>query len=149
MTVPKDTALLDEKMSALVVPASLLAALWAHARREAPRECVGVLGGRGAAALALYPLANVASRPERAYRADDRELLRAFLAMRSEALDLVAIYHSHPHGPPGPSAEDRRLAGYDVPYLIADLAGGTLRAFLLPGGEEVEVRVEDTRNFVS
>lgn len=123
----------------LSLPAALRARLWAHARAEAPRECVGLLGGRAGSVLALYPLANVAPDPERAYRADALELLRAFKAMRREYIDLVGIYHSHPHGPPTPSSEDVRLAQYGVPYLIADVRGGTLRAFLLP--ERAEVRI--------
>lgn len=87
----------------------------------------------------LYPLTNVSPHPERAYRAHDLELLRALRAMRAEALELVGIYHSHPHGPPQPSDEDRRLAAWDVPYLIADLRTGTLRAYLLPSGQEIRV----------
>lgn len=128
-----------ESVPWLTLPRALRSRLWEHARREAPRECVGLLGGRGRLVTSLYPLTNVAPHPERAYRADDLELLRALRAMRAEALDLVGIYHSHPHGPPHPSDEDRRLAAWDVPYLIADLGGRTLRAYLLPSGQEVRV----------
>lgn len=127
----------------LALPAPLRVRLWAHARTDAPRECVGLLGGRatstGGAVHALYPLANVAERPERAYRADDLELLRALKAMAREDLELVGIYHSHPAGPGTPSEEDVRLARYPVPHLIADLKGASLRAFLLPEGVEVRL----------
>lgn len=125
---------------ALTLPAPLRARLWGHARAQAPRECVGLLGGRAGVASALYPLRNVAPFPERAYRADDLELLRALKAMRREEQELLGIYHSHPHGPDRPSATDVRLARYAVPYLIADLSSGSLRAFLLPEGEEVRLR---------
>ena len=123
----------------LALPAPLRTRLWAHARSETPRECVGLLGGRGSLVSAVYPLRNVAPQPQREYRADDLELLRALKAMRREHLDLLGIYHSHPQGPPHPSEDDVRLAQYAVPYLILDLSSGTLRAFLLPHVEEVRL----------
>lgn len=135
----------------LHLPGPLAAELWAQARHEVPRECVGVLGGvqvarpdRGGPewrARALYPLRNVSARPETEYEADPGELLRALRALEAAGLELAALYHSHPRGPARPSDTDRRRAAYDVPYLIADLASGELRAFLLPGGEAVELRV--------
>lgn len=127
----------------LELPAALEAALWSHARREAPRECVGALGGlrRGEnfVAHALYPLPNIAPTPERAYLADAGAFLRALKAMRAGELTLVGLYHSHPDGPAGPSETDRRLAAYPVPHLIADLRGSTLRAFSLPLGPEIRL----------
>jgi proteasome lid subunit RPN8/RPN11 len=135
---------------ALYLPAQVAAELWAQARQEAPRECVGALGGlwrEGDSgpvwhARALYPLPNVSARPESEYLADPGALLRALRAMAAAGLDLAGLYHSHPRGPAGPSDTDRRRAAYDVPYLIADLASGELLAFLLPGGEPVAVSVE-------
>ena len=125
----------------LHLPRALEAALWDHARRDAPRECVGALGGHvrkdGFHALALYPLPNVAPRPEQEYLAAPDAFVRALKAMREGGLDLVGLYHSHPRGPAWPSDTDRRLAAYPVPHLIADLRGGVLRAFSLPGGQEV------------
>lgn len=130
----------------LILPPALVSALWAHAGREAPRECVGALGGRvaeGAAeALALYPLANVSPDPERTYLADPGHLLRALRAMEAGGLALVALYHSHPRGPAQPSVTDRRLAAYPVPYVIADLHTRTLHAYRLPEGSPVALRLE-------
>ena len=48
-------------------------------------------------------------------------MLRALKAIQAEELELVAIYHSHPHGPAQFSRTDQQKAAYDVPYLIADL----------------------------
>ncbi|MFC5848287.1 Mov34/MPN/PAD-1 family protein [Deinococcus petrolearius] len=130
----------------LHLPEAVAAGLWAQARQAAPHECVGALGGEGSAPLwrarALYPLANVSMRPETEYLADPGGLLRALRAMEAAGLTLVALYHSHPRGPARPSDTDRRRAAYDVPYLIADLAWGELRAFLLPGGEPVALHVD-------
>lgn len=133
----------------LRLPPVLVAALWAHAERDAPRECVGALGGafagQEAQALALYPLANVSPDPERTYLADPGHLLRALRAMEAAGLTLVGLYHSHPRGPAGPSGTDTRLAAYPVPYVIADLRTRTLRAYRLPEGSPVALRVEEAR----
>ncbi|SMB94054.1 M67 family metallopeptidase [Deinococcus hopiensis] len=135
----------DNAGVALFLPFILVSALWDHAKREAPRECVGAIGGhrRGAAAeaVALYPLANVSPDPERTYLADAGHLLRALKAMQAADLTLVALYHSHPHGPGWPSETDTRLAAYPVPYVIADLRARTLAAYLLPGGTPVSLRL--------
>ncbi|MDV6375282.1 M67 family metallopeptidase [Deinococcus arenicola] len=136
----------------LILPAVLADALWAHAVRESPRECVGALGGTGrtaenwneeeARAVALYPLPNVAARPVSDYLADPIHLLWALKAMRTDGLALVALYHSHPHGPARPSPTDLRLAAYPVPYVIADVQRRVLRAYSLPQGTAVQVIVE-------
>ncbi|WP_309570759.1 M67 family metallopeptidase [Deinococcus sp.] len=127
----------------LHLPAALIAALWAHAHREAPGECVGVIGGTtstdGLHATALYPLPNIAARPNSEYLADPGHLLRALKAMDADGQHLIALYHSHPTGPSWPSPTDARLAVYPVPHLIADLQAHTLQAFRLPDGEPVPI----------
>lgn len=128
----------------LILPPPLWDALWEHVRREAPRECVGALGGHArpgeGEAVALYPLPNIATDPERHYLADPGHLLRALRAMQTGGLTLVALYHSHPRGPARPSPTDLRLAAYPVPYVIADLVTRTLVAYRLPEGEVVPIR---------
>ncbi len=130
-------------MVTLHLPVALIHALWAHAERDAPRECVGVLGGvldgETARAEALYPLANISGRPTTEYLADPVHLLRALKVMAADRQHLVALYHSHPLGPARPSATDARLAQYPVPYVIADLSTRTLAAFRLPGGTVVPI----------
>lgn len=134
--------------TALHLPRVLEDALWAHARRDAPAECVGAIGGHerpdGLYAHALYPLPNIAPDPVRHYLADPGHLLRALRAMQAEGLSLVALYHSHPNGPATPSRTDTQLAAYSVPYLIADLRGGSLLAYLLPDGRAVEIVLDTT-----
>lgn len=136
----------------LILPAILADALWAHAARDYPRECVGALGGTGrtaenwndeeARAEALYPLPNVSPSPASEYLADPLRLLRALKAMRADGLSLVALYHSHPHGPAQPSPTDLRMAAYPVPYVIADMQRRVLRAYRLPQGTAVRLTVE-------
>ncbi|WP_407539239.1 M67 family metallopeptidase [Deinococcus radiomollis] len=127
-------------MNPLRLPRHLQSALWAHVLRELPAEGVGVLAAEAPGELrALYPLSNVAAQPQRQYLADPLQLLRALRAMERDHLTLGAIYHSHPHGPARPSETDLLLAGYRVPYLIADVQGRVLRAYLLPENVEVSL----------
>ena len=136
MTQPPMTQPLPPRLH---LPAVLERQLWQHARREWPQECVGVLGGVRLAAeqwqaRTLYPLLNVAADSGREYLAHGPHFLRALGAMRAGRLELVAIYHSHPYGPPTFSRTDQARAAYDVPHLIADLSSSALSAFLLPEG---------------
>ncbi len=136
---------------ALILPQPLADALWNHALRDAPSECVGALGGimqgsdmgsdmgSDTKIKTLYPLTNISPQPEREYLADPAGLLRALRGMEREGLSLVALYHSHPNGPALPSATDLRLAMYPVPYLIADIHSHILRAYLLPNQVAIEL----------
>lgn len=75
-----------------------------HARLEAPRECVGVLLGRGHTALSIQPLANLAHTPGVFSAA-----LRTSGYGNSQNLedrDIIAIYHSHPTADLVPSMVD-------------------------------------------
>jgi proteasome lid subunit RPN8/RPN11 len=52
--------------------------------------------------------------------------LRIFREMEVESLDMVAIYHSHPHVSPFPSDRDMELAFYpDVAHIIISLQNGS------------------------
>lgn len=116
------------------------------ARKAVPLEVVGLLAGpRPGKITAVYPLENVATSPERAYVADPAGLARALASIRSERLELVAIYHSHPHGPANPSETDIARAAWDVPHLIVDARTLVVRAWLLTDGvREVQIEVKET-----
>lgn len=56
------------------------------------------------------------------YMMDSREQFEVFDAIERDGLKLLAIFHSHPHSPPRPSAKDMELAFYpDAFYLIVSL----------------------------
>jgi proteasome lid subunit RPN8/RPN11 len=51
--------------------------------------------------------------------------LEVFREIEKERLDMVAIYHSHPHTIPFPSERDVRLAFYpNIAYVIISLKEG-------------------------
>jgi proteasome lid subunit RPN8/RPN11 len=104
-----------------------------HARREAPHECCGLIGGNDAQAQTVYPLRNVAANPLVTYEAAPEDLFAAQRAMRNCGEQLLAIYHSHPRSnDPQPSETDVRLAYYpSAVYFIVGLGAEQpcLRAF--------------------
>lgn len=120
--------------AAIILPRALREEMFAHARGCAPEECCGLLGGEGNRAASVYPLRNVAPRPEVAYEAAPEELFEAQRVMRARGETLVGVYHSHPRSKePEPSRADVRLAFYpEAFYFIIgfdDAGGCVLRAF--------------------
>ena len=93
----------------------------AHAQSEYPNECCGLLAGVLDAqedilrAVKHYPLINEAASPIE-YRSEPHSLFQAVKAMRQDAHDIVAIYHSHPTSAPVPSRTD--LERNDDPEMI-------------------------------
>lgn len=109
-------------MMPFLLPRRLYQDIVSQALADSPRECCGLLGGRGGKARTCYPLRNQATDPEREYFAAPEDLFAAMRAMREAGERLVAIYHSHPHGAAQPSQTDLALAFYpEVVYLIVAL----------------------------
>jgi len=137
------------------IPQHILAEMHIHAAATAPEECCGLLAGRDGAVTARFPISNLPSDdpavadlqvpPDRRLRyvMDPKEQLAAFKTMRQTGVDLLAIYHSHPHSPAYPSATDIRLAFYsDVHFLIVSpIDRPTIRAFLIVDGQVTEAPI--------
>ena len=105
-----------------------------HARREFPLECVGFLFGTADNLQRRAPLTNVAAQPESHYSAFPEEVLAALQEADERGETLLALYHSHPHGPPTPSATDLEDARYEVVHLIVVPSSGLVGAFRLSSG---------------
>jgi predicted GIY-YIG superfamily endonuclease/proteasome lid subunit RPN8/RPN11 len=96
------------------ITSEALAAMRAHAAAAHPHEACGILLGEGARITAAVPTANVHPAPETHFEIDPQALIDAHRAARSGAApQVVGYYHSHPHGPPEPSATDRASATGD------------------------------------
>lgn len=122
-------------ISRLTIPDALLEEVVAHARRELPNECCGLLAGRTDGVVTTrFTIGNDAASPT-AYATNARDLLAAFRAMRSDGVELLAIYHSHPTSEPVPSRRDieQNTYGESVVHLIVGLTGANadVRAWLL------------------
>lgn len=97
-----------------------------QARAEFPREACGLIAGTGERAAEIIPIPNAASDPLCTYVMEPRSLIAALSGLELRGLQLIGLYHSHPHGDPIPSPTDIRLATYpDTPYLIVGLKGGS------------------------
>ena len=106
---------------------SVLAAIEAHARAEAPRECCGLLLGDTDEIREAVATANVAAEPLRRYEispADHFALIRRCRGAGAEP-GIVGGYHSHPRSLPEPSATDREQAFLEFVYLIAGPVDGS------------------------
>ena len=108
--------------------------MYAHARRENPAECCGLISGTSDGhAQSIYQLRNVALDPLVAYEAAPEDLFAAQRRMRERGEQLLGIYHSHPRSTdPIPSETDVRLAYYPAAiYFIIGLkeTDATMRAF--------------------
>ncbi|WP_121741793.1 desampylase [Natronorubrum halophilum] len=119
-----------ESGPALVVPAEIRDRILERARDSRPAEICGVFGGEYDPApdgrsrvRSHYPAENVAETPRTRYRIDPEAQLEIFEALEGGAgEEIVGFYHSHPRGPPRPSATDAAQATWpDRSYLIVSL----------------------------
>lgn len=97
----------------LTVSSEVIAGLIAAARTADPIEACGLLFGAPGAIAAYRPAANVHPQPARRFEIDPRALIDAHRAMRGGGPRVAGYYHSHPAGPPEPSATDHALAAAD------------------------------------
>lgn len=117
-------------MNRVSIAGSLLTCMQKHAAQSPTAEVCGLLGARGGVPVSCFPVANTARDPTRRFEMDPRGQIDAMRAMRERGETLFAIYHSHPQGPPAPSAVDLHEAAYpQAVYLI-----------LSPGEHGFEVR---------
>jgi proteasome lid subunit RPN8/RPN11 len=105
----------------LLIPRAIHDAMVAHCLRDAPLECCGLLGGVPPTVSSIFPLRN-AQASETRYTADSRDLIAAVQALRAQAAQILAIYHSHPRWAAIPSRTDLAENHYgDVPRIIVSL----------------------------
>ena len=110
--------------------------LIAHAREESPRECCGLLLGRGDEVAEARRARNVASSPETRFVIDPKDHIDARRDGRARGLEILGFYHSHPHGAAVPSATDLAEAAYP----------GCVYAIIGLGADVPEVRVFEVAN---
>lgn len=122
-----------------------------HVRNQAPEEACGLLGGQRLGELArvavVIPVTNALHSPTR-YRMDPQEQLAAFNRLDAEGWELLAIYHSHPQGPPTLSHTDLAEAFYpEAVYLIWSTTAGDweCRGYLLREGnvQSIALKIKD------
>ena len=125
---------------------ALLDDIVAHAVRDAPNECCGIVAVRDGAATAVHATENVAASPFR-FEVDSSELIRLWNAIESEGGDVGAIYHSHTRSDPYPSQTDVNFSsgwpGVEWIIVGVDKQGETkVHSYLIDGGQISEVELE-------
>jgi proteasome lid subunit RPN8/RPN11 len=104
------------------LPRAIVNQLLHHAQQSSGSEVCGLIGAKGGVPARCYPIANVATAPQRLFAMDPAQHIAAMRSMREQGEELFAIYHSHPSSPPSPSATDLAQANYpETLYLIISL----------------------------
>jgi proteasome lid subunit RPN8/RPN11 len=157
----------------LVIPQHILNDMIAHARELAPHECCGLLAGTGGVVNRIYRIKNIvamegaqalssfdpdkaahlerlspAERAEIAFVMDMQDFSSAKKDMRNNGLNLMVVYHSHPHDPARPSVTDIKIAtdyeeiwpkiNLPIPaYLLISLMHATpdIRSYWIKSGQ--------------
>ena len=128
---------------AIEVRQSVLEAITAHARDEAPLECCGILIGRERRVERAARARNILGSTTR-YLVDAEDHFAALRSARESGQSVVGFYHSHPASPPSPSETDRAEAAYP----------GHLHLIVFPGSatQAAEIRafrLVDSGNFLA
>ncbi len=138
----------------LEIAAALLARIMAEADAAAPEEACGLMVGRrgqGWARVArLVSARNVAEEPRRRFEIDPAALLATHREAREAGEEIIGPWHSHPAGPPEPSATDvaraREAASPGDVWLI--VAPGDVWPIVVPeAGRAGGVRARRARAF--
>jgi proteasome lid subunit RPN8/RPN11 len=123
-----------------------------HAKTCHPQEGCGLIVGPSRGSLPqrevlgsrFVPMHNALASAT-AFEMDPGQLVSTLREMRNAGEELVAIYHSHPHGPAYPSQTDIERAYYpEAAHLIVSLAEPErprTAAFRIFEGEVIEIPV--------
>ena len=109
---------------------NIIYAITAHAERDYPHECGGMLIGRFAegkkSVTETFPLENAREEEARHNRVLilPKDVLRAERYAREKGLDVIGYYHSHPDSPAVPSQYDLDHALPVWSYVIASVIDG-------------------------
>ncbi|MBM3708486.1 MAG: M67 family metallopeptidase [Actinobacteria bacterium] len=110
--------------------------IYRHALKEAPLEACGYLAGKKNIITKNYPMTNIdESRVH--FTFDVNEQFRVIRDVRSNGLEVIAVYHSHPNSPARLSEEDIRLANDpDIYYIVVSAVRSNLdiRSFKIKDG---------------
>lgn len=97
----------------LAVTREVIELLHGEASRAHPRECCGILLGKGSAITTALPARNVHRSPQTHFEIDPQALVDVHRAARAGGPQVLGYYHSHPEGPHEPSRTDRDEAAHD------------------------------------
>ncbi|MEW5755001.1 MAG: M67 family metallopeptidase [Pseudomonadota bacterium] len=133
-------------MNTIQLPRTIVNQLLAHAQSRDAVEVCGLISSKHGHPARCYPIPNTASNPRKHFTMDEHAQIDAMRTIREQGEALFAIYHSHPHAPAQPSAEDLQHDEYpEALRLIVSLnTKGVLelRAFSVVNGRAEAVGLE-------
>lgn len=117
--------------------------IYDHGIKEAPIEACGYLAGINNEVVNYYPMHNIDQSNEH-FTFDPQEQFDVMKKVRTEQLEVLAVYHTHPESPARPSAEDIRLA-FDpgIVYVILSLLEDkkNIKAYKIIKGQVTEKKL--------
>lgn len=125
-----------------------------HSKEGFPREVCGILAGRSSKVVKVYRMVNT-DNSSTSFFMDPHQQLKVMKEIRNCGLEMVGIYHSHPHTQAYPSAKDVELAFYpQASYVIISLIdkeSPQIKSFKIVNGaiKEEEIVDEDEEGEVS
>ena len=134
---------LQVKVMDLQLAPGILEQVILHAKQAYPKEGCGLLAGRGGAErfIGMKNLSGSAAE----YEMDPAELIHVLRGLRDSGERLMAIYHSHPHGPAELSKEDVDRAYYpeaaQLLVSLADLERPQCAAFRIVDGLPLQIEL--------
>ena len=123
-------------------------AIVAHARRDHPDECCGVIAGRDGVATRMFEMDN-AERSPTGFTFDSAEWLKVYREIDDADEDLLVVYHSHTATEAYPSRTDIRWSvntpGASWLLVSTRSPADEVRSFRITGGEvaEEEIRITE------
>ena len=103
------------------IPGSIYRKMVEHAKKEKPLECCGLLAGKDQTVQEIFETQNAARSPI-LFSMDPKEELMVLREIENQSMEIIAIYHSHPHTIPFPSEADVKMSfSFDVPLVIMSL----------------------------
>jgi [CysO sulfur-carrier protein]-S-L-cysteine hydrolase len=126
-----------ENQMMLSLDGRLIEQLLNHAESCLPEEACGLVGGKNGVAHEIIPITNELHSEVR-FRMSPEEQLKAFLWLEQNQMDLIAIYHTHPKGPPFPSKTD--LFEYAYPEVIMIICIKDQQNWILQGYRVAECK---------
>ena len=105
-----------EQKAMIRIPESIFQGIIEHARRQWPLECCGILAGEENTVKRSFEMTNSEQSAVR-YSMAPQDQLRAYDEMDREGMEMIAIYHSHPHTIAFPSETDVNLTV--LPELVS------------------------------
>lgn len=101
----------------LILKKEIVEQIIEDAKKQSPNEACGIIAGSGERGVLFYPMENTDKSPV-SYFMSPQQQLQVAKDIRNKGLEMLGIYHSHPHSEAYPSAKDVELAFYPEAYYI-------------------------------